>query len=449
MNIPRSLLPTPHSPLPTRRSFATLLVLWVVAFAVVVLATVESAAYRQSAAGREALSRVRARWAARAGVEAAIARIESYTQTPDQFNAYALIDELGGAAEGTLDGAAFRASYTGLAGEVLGAQDAHAKLNINSMTTEQLMLLPYMTEDMADAILDWIDSDDDVRPLGAESAFYSSTTYPYEARNSAFRTMAELELIQGVTPEMVRGEDWNLNGLLDENEDDGDASWPPDNADGKLDDGWTKWVTASSLDGGLGASGQSRLDLTLATTTADVLVQRLGVDSTQADVILSHGQASGAAMADFIRRGLDQLVAPQGGGSPIAPPARLTNDQLAALLAECSIGTPASPAPGKLNINTCDAEVLEYLPQIDAATADAVMLERESRPNGFNSIVDLLDIPGMTRARLATLYPLVDVRSNVFIVTVRGRDAATGLESQIVATIDRSTLPCVIRELRQ
>ena len=36
-------------------------------------------------------------------------------------------------------------------------------------------------------------------------------------------------------PEFVRGEDWNLNGRLDPNEDDGDISYPPDNSDGKLD----------------------------------------------------------------------------------------------------------------------------------------------------------------------------------------------------------------------
>lgn len=429
-----------------RRCFATLLVLWVVGIAVVVLAAVESSAYRQASSGREALSRVRARWAARAGIETAIATIESVTQVPDQFNAYALTDELAAAADGAVEGGVYRLSYNGPTGEVIGGEDAHARLNVNTLTAEQLMLLPYMTEDIADAILDWIDEDDDAHPLGAESAYYSSTTYPYEPRNAPLRSLAEIELIAMVTPELVRGEDWNLNGLLDENEDDGNDSWPPDNADGKLDAGWSALLTASSVDGGLAVSGEERIDLT--TASRDVLVQRLGVDGTQADAILEHAQASGAALSDFIRRNLDQLVAQQGELSSIVPPARLSNDELAALLDECSIGAPAGPLPGKLNINTCAAETLEYLPQIDPALADAIVLERESRSNGFLSVVDLLEVPGMTRARLATISAVLTVRSNVYVVTSRGRDAASGLESQLVATIDRSTLPCTIAEIR-
>jgi hypothetical protein len=35
----------------------------------------------------------------------------------------------------------------------------------------------------------------------------------------------------------------------------------------------------------------------------------------------------------------------------------------------------------------------------------------------------------------------------VYIVTSRGRDELTGLEVEIVATLDRSTLPVVLREV--
>lgn len=97
------------------------------------------------------------------------------------------------------------------------------------------------------------------------------------------RSLAELELIPGVTPEMVRGEDWNLNGRLDPDEDDGDASWPPDNSDGELDAGWSGIVTASSRDGGLAVSGQARLDL--ASATSEEMAERIRVAADQADVI--------------------------------------------------------------------------------------------------------------------------------------------------------------------
>ena len=42
-----------------------------------------------------------------------------------------------------------------------------------------LMGLPGMTDDMADAILDWIDADDTPREQGAESDFYGSLDHGY------------------------------------------------------------------------------------------------------------------------------------------------------------------------------------------------------------------------------------------------------------------------------
>lgn len=454
-----------------------MIVLWVVGISVILMAAVESAAYRQAAAGREAVAQVRAHWAARAGVEAAIARIEESTLNPDSFSAYALTDELAAASDGVLGRAgaglsAYRVSYTERGLEQLGALDAHARININRMTAEDLILLPQMTEDAADAILDWIDSDDEPNPLGAEDSFYESSAYPYTPRNAPMRSLAELELIPGVTPEMVRGEDWNLNGRLDPNEDDGDASWPPDNSDGKLDAGWSGIVSASSRDGGLAVSGQARLDL--AAATPEEIVQRIHVATDQADVISEYGQTEGATMGGFIQRDLNRLVTPAAFSSGSSSQAdALTRDQLATLFDEAQIGAttsgaastgagsatgtssgvsstnPSAPAaPGKLNINTCPAEALEYLPELDPALADAIVVARESLPNGFSSIVELLDVPGMTRARVARLSGFLDVRSNVYIVSSRGRDAATGIEVELVATIDRSTLPVMMRELR-
>ena len=53
----------------------------------------------------------------------------------------------------------------------------------------------------------------------------------------------------------------------------------------------------------------------------------------------------------------------------------------------------------------------------------------------------------MTNDVLADLMDLIDVRSNVYRVTCRGRDTSTGAEVEIVATLDRSTIPVVIKDL--
>ncbi len=439
-----------------RPAFATFLVLWVVAIAAVVIATIQTTAFSESVAGRESLARVRAYWAARAGLEATIARLEYATENPETSDAFAVVEDMIDVAEGSLAGAAYRVWYTEAGVTVLGPIDAHARLNINRMNAASLLTLPFMTEDTADAILDWIDADDDTRPLGAEIGYYQSLPYPYEPRNGPIRSLEELELVAGVYPEFVRGEDWNLNGILDPNEDDGDASLPYDNADGKLDAGWSAIITCLSVDDVLSPSGQERLDL--RTASEGDIAQRIGVDSEQAKAIYDYiAAAQSPTMRNFIVNDLRQLVNSMtsgggggrgggGGGSNVAP---LDRDQLALLLDECVIDadTSTGPKPGRLNINTCPAETLEYLPNIDPATADTIIFERESRPSGFTSIADLLDIPSISRRRLAQIYDVLTVRSNVYNVTCRGRDLNTGLEVEIVATIDRSTLPLTILEI--
>lgn len=437
----------PHQHNQRRCGFATLLVLWVVAIAAVLIVSIQWTSFQQAAAGREAMARTRAYWAARGGIEATIARLEFETQSADIGDAYRVLDAMAEVAEGRLDGAWYRILHEGRSGPVLGPADAHAKININAMTAEALLLLPYMTEDVADAILDWIDSDEDANLLGAEAGQYAMLPFPYEPRNSYIRTLAELELILGVDPFYVRGEDWNLNGVLDPEEDDGNASWPPDNRDGKLDAEWSGIITTYSRGGGLAASGEPKLDLRYASPTE--LIARIGVTSQQADVILAYVDTGITSLRDFVTTALNQLRDPTTGQRIDQRVPGLSRDQLALLLDETTVeDVTASIRPGKININTCDAEILEYIPGLDPAIADAIIAERDARATGFLSMADLLDVPAMSQAQLAALLDVIDVRSNVFVATCRGVDSRTGYEVEIVAVIDRSSLPVSILELR-
>ncbi len=427
-----------------QRSFVTLVVLWVIVLASAVIAIVQASSFGQAISGREALARVKAYWAARAGVESQLARAESGTENPDVDDAFTLIEDMDAASEGQLDGANFVVMHSTPTGDRVGPVDSGSKININRMTFDDLMALPYMTEDVADAILDWVDSDEDPNVLGAEAAYYQGLPYPYEPRNGPIRSLQELELVAGVESWFVRGEDANLNGILDPNENDGDASYPNDNADGVLDAGWSAIITCDSLDGGVGSTGEPRLNLTEA--SEGDLTSKTKVTADQAKLILDYvSLQANATMADFLRRTLQQLSQQLGGGqTPGAPRvAPLTDEQLAALFNECTINRDpaAPPAPGKLNINTCDSRIFQYLPSVDSTLADNIIAERDARRQGFVSFTDLKAIPGMTPARLAALYEVLDVRSNVFVVTSRGRDEGTGIEVEISATIDRSALP--------
>lgn len=432
----------------SRRGYAVLLVLWVVAIAGVVVATVQSASIRQAITGQESLARVRASWAARAGVEATIAALGYHTERGDNSDAYAVIDDMADAAEGSLLGAEWLISYTEGDKEILGPRDAHSRIHVTLMSANSLLYLPGMTEDVVAAIQDWTDEDDDVRPLGAEMTQYLSLPYPYRPRNAPPQSLMELELVLGAVPEYVRGEDWNLNGLLDANEDDGEASWPPDNADGELDRGWGAVVTTRSVGGGLGASGEPRL--VLRTADAGEIARRLGVDNAQADVIAVYAPSANS-LGDFLVTPLNQMCDPATNQPIDARASPLTCEQLSLLFNETALDEiPSGVLPGKLNVNTTTYEVLEYLPGMTSALADAIIGAQADAAGsgGFASIADLLDVPGMRPQRLAQLSEFLDVRSNVYEVTCRGRDVRSGIEVEVVATIDRSTLPIVIREYR-
>lgn len=170
-----------------------------------------------------------------------------------------------------------------------GLMDESAKLNVNLITRLiadendarfALMGLPGMTEPIADAILDWIDADDNVRANGAELETYESKNPPYGTKNGPIDTLEELLLVEGITPELLFGEDANRNGLLDPNENDGDVSLPLDNADGVLQLGWSAFLSVNSRELNLRYDGRTKIDVNsgLLTDVYDQLEAEFGED---------------------------------------------------------------------------------------------------------------------------------------------------------------------------
>lgn len=62
---------------------------------------------------------------------------------------------------------------------------------------------PAAVDTLTDALLDWVDADSTVRPNGAEDLDYLSRDPPYRAANQALRSVDELRLVKGYTPEII------------------------------------------------------------------------------------------------------------------------------------------------------------------------------------------------------------------------------------------------------
>jgi type II secretory pathway component PulK len=94
-----------------------------------------------------------------------------------------------------------------------------------------------------------------------EDEIYSRFSPPYKTKNAPFESVEELRLVAGMTAEVLYGEDANLNGILDSNENDSDISAPYDNRDGRLDPGLLEYFTVYSYEPMTGTNINSRQDL--------------------------------------------------------------------------------------------------------------------------------------------------------------------------------------------
>src|SRR5262249_985460 len=68
----------------------------------------------------------------------------------------------------------------------------------------------------------------------------------YRCKNADFESVDELHLVQGADIDILFGEDANLNGILDPNENDANVSLPNDNRDGQWDPGLFEYLTVYS-----------------------------------------------------------------------------------------------------------------------------------------------------------------------------------------------------------
>ncbi|NJL32068.1 MAG: general secretion pathway protein GspK [Phycisphaerales bacterium] len=176
-----------------------------------------------------------------------------------------------------------------------GLIDEAGKVHVSHADLDMLMGLPNMTADLAAGILDWWDEDEVVQAGGAESAWYQLSNPPYYAKNDRMETVEELLLVKDITSELLFGEDTNRNGVLDANEDDGDASEPADNRDGLLDRGLFPFVTVYTTEpvsiGRRTRMVRGRINLNSAPW--QVLVCLPGLTEADAKAIVAHRQSVG------------------------------------------------------------------------------------------------------------------------------------------------------------
>lgn len=268
---------------------------------------------------------------------------------------------------------------TTVAQPVFGLVDEASKINLNApwLTAEMIQYLPGMTPQIAGAIMDWRDANTSISTDGAEDETYSKLTTAYKAKNAPFESVEELRLVAGMTAEILYGEDANLNGILDANENDADDSAPNDNRDGRLDPGLMEYFTVYSYEPMTGTNINTQADVRAMLET--LLGQRRAGD------IITQLRSTGGSGGP-----------PQGNNYPYVGSVLefylrggFTEDEFA------QVAEYLSPTTNMLvNVNTASQPVLECIPGIGVDYAATLISYREANPSKLTTVAWVADAIG-------------------------------------------------------
>lgn len=257
---------------------------------------------------------------------------------------------------------------------VFGIADESARIDLNTATAAMLELLPRMTPELAAAIIDWRDTDSDVTSNGAEDEVYLRLNPPYHCKNAPFESVEELRMVRGMTIEILYGEDTNMNGVLDPNENDGDESPPSDNRDGRLDPGLMEYLTVHTRPGTMGADSVALIDISNASNTnlASLLTEKLGAQ--RANQIRARLTAAGSVT------NLLQFYTASG----------MTSEEFTQV--ESQLTGPANASGGQVNVNTAPEAVLVCIPGIGTEKASSIVARRQSNPVNEASVAWVTEV---------------------------------------------------------
>ncbi|MCU0914747.1 MAG: type II secretion system protein GspK [Planctomycetes bacterium] len=283
-----------------------------------------------------------------------------------------------------------------------GLTDEAGKINLNTASEEMLLNLPGMTAELAASIIDWRDTDSDVTAGGAEDEYYLLQAQPYHCKNGPFETVAEILLVKGASEDLLYGEDTNLNGILDPQENDGDESEPPDNANGQLDRGFYDYVTVYSTEANVDSSGSTRINVGDASARSDLqtLLQETFKEERALEIM---GNLSTTATYNSI---LNFYYS-----------SRLTFEEFSKVADRLTTSSETT-LPGLVNVNTAPKEVLMCLPGLEEKDVDDLLAYRGAYALGEepNSIAWVTEVLDQTKATGIGQY--ITVHSNQYSADV-------------------------------
>ena len=421
----------------SRKGLALVTVLWVAMLMIVLVSVTSQSTLLDTHISQVNVERQRCRWACRAGIETAIALL-----VEDDPGYDCLLDDwapdAGYLSDLDFDGCTVQVTVT----------DTASKLNLNTVSRQQLLFLPDMTEEIADSIIDWRDDNDQISEFGAEDGYYMNLDIGYRTQNGSFRTTRELLRVRGVTEAMFYG-NAEQGTISDENA------------------GWVHYLTFLSSEANVDSTGESKIDINNA--GQQQLQQTLSLTPPQAQWIVNN--RSFEKYSDVLKE-----TSPSSSNTNSAPPSntnetpsqgqqnqrnqrgqRNQGNQGNRGNRDNQQNQPATPPDigtalniidnaalnneqfytGRVNINTAGVIVLTALLEGNRELAETIVAYRDGLAGGFTGMADLQDIEGMSLDAIKKLVDLTSVRSSVYEIDCAASSNATGLTFHTKVIINR------------
>ncbi len=392
----------------------------------------------------------------------------------------------------------------------IGLEDESAKLNLHSLPLNKeqqhqartaLMQVPGLTAQVADSILDWIDADDEPRPFGAETSYYSSLPQPYRAANGRLASLDDLLLVRGVTKELLRGEGeprglkerseasrsfaWDhyltvdsrecntaRNGAARINVNDPQLERVYDQIASQHSTDLARFVVALRLAGPMNSAGSSKV-----TPEEDEIAQaeaRIKLQLMEPPATREEHQPRGSVT----RGGLDLSIRPvfrirsladlwgtkvqllvDGKDEVLISPWREDARDLRKLYADIAntLSTHAeSTIEGRINVNRAPQEVLQMIPGLGMSLAHSIALRQRDlsgelladRLANRSSLAWLVEEGLVDAAQLRELAPYLTCRGDVYRGFVGCRTAQRNEVAQFALLVDGASPRKSVRYLK-
>jgi len=308
---------------------------------------------------------------------------------------------------------------------IWGLIDEASKLNINNAGTNT-QVLPNMTLNTIAAMYDWTtSSNSQPSQNGAKSETYSTLQPPYLCKNGPYETVEELRMVYGMNMDILFGEDANLNGHLDPNENDGQKLPPMDNSNGILDPGALEYVTVWTHEPTTATNGAARIAVN-NTTALQQFIQTNYPSLEQYLVPFGISSTSGTSGTSGTRgtSGPSSPSSPSSPSTAAAAPTSVLDFYIRSQMPEADFQQIEpflmnTNVTGLININTATATTLASIPGIGSNYAQQVLNYRQSSPPLVPSITWLKNVlPTTSLATIAQIGPYITPYSFQFTADV-------------------------------